>query len=553
MVNLMKNKETLKFISNNIKGCKTKIALLSISQILLGVLTVAFSFMLRFIIGAIEKGSKDELVLYTIILGSIALLLILLQIFYRIYYEVSYVDIENKLKKNLFKTILSKNYQEIKKIHDEEWIHRLTSDTSVIANSILSILPSLCRMVVQLVLALVAIIYLYPIFGLSLIPFILVIILITYFMRKRLKKYHHLVQEKDGKAKVFFFESLQGLSIVHSFVKEDIFSKKNKDNLEEYKKARLKRNVFAVLCSIGFIVVYYGFYIAAIIFCGTAIIDGLMTIGLLTAVVALLSQLTGPLGNITSIIPRYYSLLASGERLKLESDPETKYLSKEDIDEYYKNEFKAIKLDKVNFSYLDKYGNKVEALKDFSLDINKNERILIKGHSGGGKTTLLKIILSLVKPESGNIYLLDKDEHNLSLEYEKLFAYVPQDNLLMEGTIEEVISLFSKDIDKDQLNKALELSASKDFVNALTLKEKTFLNEKGSGLSLGEMERIAIARAIYSDAPILLLDECSASLDLETEKKVMNNILSLKDKTIVLISHHKYDESIFDKVIDLGE
>ena len=553
MVNLMKNKETLKFISNNIKGCKTKIALLSISQILLGVLTVAFSFMLRFIIGAIEKGSKDELVLYTIILGSIALLLILLQIFYRIYYEVSYVDIENKLKKNLFKTILSKNYQEIKKIHDEEWIHRLTSDTSVIANSILSILPSLCRMVVQLVLALVAIIYLYPIFGLSLIPFILVIILITYFMRKRLKKYHHLVQEKDGKAKVFFFESLQGLSIVHSFVKEDIFSKKNKDNLEEYKKARLKRNLFAVLCSIGFIVVYYGFYIAAIIFCGTAIIDGLMTIGLLTAVVALLSQLTGPLGNITSIIPRYYSLLASGERLKLESDPETKYLSKEDIDEYYKNEFKAIKLDKVNFSYLDKYGNKVEALKDFSLDINKNERILIKGHSGGGKTTLLKIILSLVKPESGNIYLLDKDEHNLSLEYEKLFAYVPQDNLLMEGTIEEVISLFSKDIDKDQLNKALELSASKDFVNALTLKEKTFLNEKGSGLSLGEMERIAIARAIYSDAPILLLDECSASLDLETEKKVMNNILSLKDKTIVLISHHKYDESIFDKVIDLGE
>ena len=549
----MKSKDTLKFISNNIKGCKTKIALLSISQILLGTLTVAFSFMLRFIIGAIEKGSKDELILYTIIIGSIALLLILLQIFYRIYYEVSYVDIENKLKKNLFKTILSKNYQEIKKIHDEEWIHRLTSDTSVIANSILSILPSLCRMVVQLVLALVAIIYLYPIFGLSLIPFILVIILITYFMRKRLKKYHHLVQEKDGKAKVFFFESLQGLSIVHSFVKEDIFSKKNEDNLEEYKKARLKRNLFAVLCSIGFIVVYYGFYIAAIIFCGTAIIDGLMTIGLLTALVALLSQLTGPLGNITSIIPRYYSLLASGERLKLEADPDTKYLSKEEIDEYYSKEFKAIKLDKVNFSYLDKYGNKVEALKDFSLDINKNERILIKGHSGGGKTTLLKIILSLVKPESGSIYLLDKEEHNLSLEYEKLFAYVPQDNLLMEGTIEEVVSLFSKDINKDKFNEALELSASKDFVNALTLKEKTFLNEKGSGLSLGEMERIAIARAIYCDAPILLLDECSASLDLETEKKVISNILSLKDKTIILISHHKYDESIFDKVIDLGE
>ncbi|MBO4667754.1 MAG: hypothetical protein J5666_06510, partial [Bacilli bacterium] len=189
----MRNKETLKFISNNIKGCKVKIALLSICQILLGALTVAFSFMLRFIIGAIEESNKDALMLYTIIIASIAVALILLQIFYRIYYEVSYVDIENKLKKNLFKTILSKNYQEIKKIHDEEWIHRLTSDTAVIANSILSILPSLCRMVVQLLLALAAIIYLYPIFGLSLLPFIILIILIifiTYLLRKRLKKYH---------------------------------------------------------------------------------------------------------------------------------------------------------------------------------------------------------------------------------------------------------------------------------------------------------------------------------------------------------------------------
>ena len=546
----MRNKETLRFINSNIKGCKAKIALLSIAQILLGALTVAFSFMLRYVIGAIEAKDQDALMLYTIIIGSIALLLIVLQIFYRIYYEVSFVDIENKLKKNLFQTILNKDYQEIKKTHDEEWIHRLTSDTNVIASSILSILPSLCRMVVQLVLALAAIIYLYPIFGLSLLPFIVLIILITYFMRKRLKKAHHLVQETDGKVKVFFFESLQGLSIVHSFVKEDAFSKKNENNLEAYKKARLKRNVFAVICSIGFVVVYYAFYILAIIFCGNAIIKGVMTIGLLTAVVALLTQLTGPLGNITSIIPRYYSLLASGERLRIEKEEASNYLSKEEISEYYAKEFKSLNINNISFSYLDKYGNRVDALKDFSLLINKNERILIKGHSGGGKTTLFKIILSLLKPESGEVLL---NEESLDKKYERLFAYVPQDNLLMEGTIKEVISLYDNDVDDDKLQEAISLSGSDAFINELALKENTYLNEKGSGLSLGEMERIAIARAIYSDAPILLLDECSASLDLETEKKVISNILSLENKTILLISHHKYDESLFDKVIDLGE
>ena len=553
----MKNRETIKFINENIKGSKKKIFLLSLTQILIGTLTVAFSFMLKYVINAIEDGiathSNEQLIKYTIIIASIALALVLLQIFYRIYYEVSYIDIENRLKNNLFKTILNKHYQEVKNTHDEEWIHRLTSDTQVIANSILSILPSLCRMVVQLALALAAIIYLFWQFGLSLLPFIVLVVLITYFLRKRLKAYHHIAQEKDGKAKVFFFESLQGLSIIHSFVKEDIFSKKNEKNLEEYKKARLKRNLFAVICSISYLVVYYTFYILAIIFCGNAIINGDMKIGLLTALVALLTQLTGPLGNLTAIIPKYYSMLASGERLRIEKNEDVSYLSKEEINNYYNNEFKGIALNNVSFSYLDKYGNKVEAVKDFSLTINKNEKLLIKGRSGGGKSTLLKLILSLLTPEQGQINLLDKEDHSLEKKYEKLFAYVPQDNLLMQGTIKEVVTLFNEIVDEEQLNKALKTSDAYDFVNNLPLKAETVLNEKGSGLSLGEMERIAIARAVYSDAPIMLLDECSASLDSQTEQTVISNLLSLENKTIVLISHHKYDESLFDKVIDLGE
>ena len=546
----MRNKETLKFITNNIKGSKKKVLILSIVQTLLGVLTVAFSFMLKPVINALEDKNNDLLIRTVIILASIAIVLIILQIFYRLYYEVSYIDIENRLKNNLFKTILNKDYQEIKNTHDEEWIHRLTSDTAVVANSILSILPSLCRMVVQLVLALVAIIVLFPVFGLSLLPFIVLVILITYFMRKRLKAYHHLAQEKDGRAKVFLSESLQGLAIVHSFVKEDVFTKKNEQNLEEYKKARLKRNTFNVLCSVGFIVVYYAFYILAIIFCGQKIINGDMTIGFLSAIVALLSQLTGPLGNITSIIPKYYSLLASGERLRMENNVDVTYLSKDEIDNFYNNEFKSLSINNVSYSYLDKYGNKVEALKDFNLKINKNEKILIKGHSGGGKSTLFKLILSLLTPESGELLI---NEQPLNKRYEKLFAYVPQDNLLMEGTIKEVITLFSDNPDNELFNKALDISESSTFVNALANKGDTYLNEKGSGLSLGEMERIAIARAIYSDSPILLLDECSASLDSNTEAKVMSNILNMQNKTIILISHHKYDEALFDKVIDLGE
>ena len=275
-----------------------------------------------------------------------------------------------------------------------------------------------------------------------------------------------------------------------------------------------------------------------------------MTIALLTSLIALLAQLTGPLGNLTSIIPRYYSLIASGERLRIESSEEIKYLSKEEIGDYYQNKFKEIDIKNISYSYLDKYGNKVEALKDFSLNIKKDSRILISGHSGSGKSTLFRILLNLIKQDDGEILL---DGEILDRSKEKLFAYVPQDNLLMEGTIEEVITLFDENVDKTKLEEALKLSDSFEFVNSLTLKEKTYLNEKGSGLSLGQMERIAIARALYSEAPILLLDECSASLDEATEKRVISNILNLKNKTVVLISHHKYDSKLFDQIIDLGE
>ena len=123
----------------------------------------------------------------------------------------------------------------------------------------------------------------------------------------------------------------------------------------------------------------------------------------------------------------------------------------------------------------------------------------------------------------------------------------------MQGTIKEVITLFDEDIDRDRYENAIKVSCVNEFISDTTTRDLKILNEKGSGLSLGEMERIAIARAIYSDAPILLLDECSASLDEETEKRVISNILSMKNKTIILISHHNYKKSLFTKIIDLGE
>ncbi|MBO4540552.1 MAG: ABC transporter ATP-binding protein, partial [Bacilli bacterium] len=509
------------------------------------------AFLLRFLIGALEDGNQSAFLLYFFLMLGSALLLVGLSIFYRFYYEYAYVEIENKLKNNLFRSILQKDYGQVKALHEEEWIHRLSSDTNIIASSILSILPAFCRMSVQLILALMAILYLFPIFGIALLPCVLLSILFTYFMRKRLKRLNLEMQEKEGKAKSFFSESLQGLSIIHSFVKQDVIAAKSEEKVEESKKARLKRNNFSILCSISYLIVYYLAYLLGLFFCGKAILEGNMSLALLTALIALLAQINGPLGNLTGIIPRYYALLASGERIQHEKEKAMEYASQKEIGEFYDSRFASLDIKDVSYSYLDKYGNRVNALEDFSLSIKKQERILIYGPSGSGKTTLFRLLLGLAKPEEGKI--LFNGEIPVSETYERLYSYVPQDNLLMQGTIEEAVTLYAKEVDEERFHKALELSDAEGFVNELPLKEKTYLNEKGSGLSLGQMERIAIARALYFDAPILLLDECCASLDPESEKKVLGNLLSLKEKTIVLISHHQYEDGLFDQTIALGE
>ncbi len=547
----MKKQTTIAFIKENIKGKKIAILWLSLTQVLLGVLSVAFAFLLRYVIGALESGDKATFLTFFFIMLGVALLLVGLTIFYRFYYEYAYVEIENRLKNNLFKAILRKDYGQVKALHEEEWIHRLSNDTNIIASSILSILPAFARMMVQLLLALAAILYLFPIFGLTLIPCILLSILFTYFMRKRLKKLNLEMQEKEGKVKSFFSESLQGLSIIHSFVKQDVIGRKAEEKVEESKKARLKRQNFSILCSVSYLFVYYLAYLLGLFFCGKAILEGSMSIALLTALIALLAQINGPLGNLTGIIPRYYALLASGERIQQEEGKAIAYLPKEEIGRFYDSKFASLDIENVTYSYLDKHGNKVNALSNLSLSIKKKQRILIYGPSGSGKTTLFRLLLGLASPEEGSI-LLNK-EIGLSEEYERLYSYVPQDNLLMQGTIKEAVTLYAENVDEKAFKKALELSDAAGFVDELPLKEETYLNEKGSGLSLGQMERIAIARALYFDAPILLLDECCASLDPESEKKVLSNLLSLKEKTIVLISHHEYEDGLFDQTIALGE
>ena len=329
--------------------------------------------------------------------------------------------------------------------------------------------------------------------------------------------------------------------------------------MENHKDARIKRSRFSNACNVGFSCVMNGAYILGIGYCGYGILTGTMSYGNLMAIMQLIGQVQNPFANITGYLPKYYSMLASAERLMeaegFETDRENR-MTQEQMLDFYRSDFESIHLEHACFTYqppVQTEGARPPmpvVLKDVNLEIKKGEYIVFTGPSGCGKSTILKLLMCLYSLDSGNIFLKTKDgEKSLTSSYRKLFAYVPQGNQLLSGSIRDIVTFKDEKRLKDdgEINKALTIACAQEFVMRLDKGLDTVLGERGLGLSEGQMQRIAIARAVFSDRPILLLDEATSALDEETSCQLLNNLHSMTDRTVILVTHRLNQLSIFDK------
>ena len=185
------------------------------------------------------------------------------------------------------------------------------------------------------------------------------------------------------------------------------------------------------------------------------------------------------------------------------------------------------------------------------MKVKKGEMVTLIGGSGEGKSTIFRILLGLYKAESGKAYINGDKDYDITSAVRSLFAYVPQGNLILSGTIEENIKFCKASASQEELIEAAKMADLYDFIMSLPQKFQTVVGERGAGLSEGQIQRVAIARAILSGAPILLLDECTSALDEKTEKRVLENIKQRKDLTSIIISHRPAALNISDKIYDL--
>jgi ATP-binding cassette subfamily B protein len=335
--------------------------------------------------------------------------------------------------------------------------------------------------------------------------------------------------------------------VVKSFEAEDMVTDNAKKLQNDNYIIKRKRNTLSVISSSAFSFVFMLGYTFGLVWGAYNIVQGNITYGVLTEIVSLISQIQGPISGLTSLFPTYFAATASAERImEIENLPNEKNVNEKiNVKETY-NKLKFIVFDNITFSY-----DRDIILDNTSLKIDKGDFVAIMGITGIGKSTLMKLLMSVFKLDSGSIYLdtVDKNKIYVDKSLRKMFAYVPQGNFLLSGTIRENITFVCPDATDEEIYKVLDLACARDFVDKLPQGLETKLGERGVGLSEGQVQRLAIARALLTEAPILLLDECTSALDEETEKLLLTNLKELKNKTCIIITHKKAALAICNKEV----
>lgn len=456
----------------------------------------------------------------------------------------------HNLHNRLYTHITNSEWLEQSKYHSVSLLSRVTGDTSAITGLILSTIPSVISAVVLLTASAYTLFKVEPnitIFILLLSPSL---IIVSKLFTRKLKNIQKQQNEQNVKYKAFMQESLNNIMVVKTFCHED----ENLKNIKNLQKERLNLALkYTRISTLSKLILKVGGLFIYFIILGYGVNNlskGIWTYGTLSAMLQLSGNVQSPFSKLSKNAPSFITCFASLERI-LEIEELTLENSDENIQTNNLNNNYSIEFRNVNFEY--KKDNPI--LKDISFDINPGEKVAFIGPSGEGKTTIIRMILSLIHNQSGSAYF----KHNNKIEpinknHRNLISYIPQGNTLFSGTIKENLLYGNPNASIDEINTALKQACAYDFVYELKDKLDTTIGEKGLGISEGQAQRLAIARAFLRKKPILILDEATSALDPKTEVDILRAINDLEHKpTCIIITHRPSALKICDTIFNLSK
>ena len=545
----MKEGSVLRWSLRTIKPWIPALLLLVICNAVSAVLTVWFALGTKGVIDAATGGDPLLFQNACIRQGILILAIILNNILIHHLRDWLNAIIDRDLKKKLLTGLLHGEFAKVSQYHTGDLLSMMNHDLQTFISSIMNILPSVTSMATKLIAALAALIAMEPRIAYVVLIGGVVVFVVTGIVRKNLKTLNKRASKAQGKVSGFIQETLEKLLMVQAMDISDVMEKRADTLLEKRYQILRKRKNISLISSTCVSVLSLGASFGALVFCANGILNGTMTFGTLTAVSQLVTQVRAPITNMSGIGPQFAAMSAAAERLmELDAICEAEPAERKEPAALYEKAT-AIRGEKLTFAYDRDY---VFNHADFRLP--KGSFGVIVGHSGIGKSTLLKLLLGIFPAEEGGLYL-DTESGPVQIDRttRKLFAYVPQGNLLLSGTLRDNLTVTKRDATQEEIDRAIYISAMDAYLPTLPQGLDTVVGENALGLSEGQAQRLSIARAILSDAPILLLDEATSALDDETEKAVLSRIQNLPGKTCIAVTHREAAMQIADWSLEMRD
>lgn len=491
----------------------------------------------------VSGGSFDEVIRYALLYLGVTVIQIVTLVLARNYVFKVSAKLEMYLKSRLFHEMMMKDYADISAYHSGELMNRLTTDIGVVTSAITSIIPSLTYFIVKIVGIFYILISIDVWFALVFAVGGAAVFAVASCFKPVTKRLHKDVQAKDGRVRSFMQEGLGSLLMVKTFGAQDKMRDSAWDLQQDCYKAQRKRNLYSIITGTGMSALFSLAFVWGLGWGAYQLFLGAISYGVLMQITNLIGQIRTPIQGMTNIFPTYFNALASAERImEIENIPdEPERNINVDTDRLYR-EMTEIRFENISFAF-----DRDIVLENTSLTVKKGDFVAIEGISGIGKSTLMKLLLSVYQPLQGEIVInADSGRYAMDKSLRRLFAYVPQGNFLLSGTLRENIAFVAPDAADEEIMRAAEIACAADFIRELPEGLDTVISERGGGLSEGQVQRVAIARAILSGAPVILLDEATSALDEATELQLLHHLRALNDKTCILISHKKAAEQICD-------
>lgn len=520
--------------SKRYKGAIVFYTLLGIFSTSMGLVgSVASKYMIDIITG---YQTSKLWIMIAITLGSAAFSLIFSNLINRVSTKLS-IDINNDIQADIFDKIIDADWLEINKYSNGDVLNRFNSDVSTISSNAISWLPTIVIAIYNFIATFAVIWHYDKIMSLLAFASAPVMLLMSRFLIRKQREYGKKVKEMSSQMMTFEVETFYNFDTIKSFGISSLYGSKLREWQGKFKKISLDYNMFSIKTGVfmsimGMIVQY-----AAFGYCLFRLWTHDITYGTMTLFLQQRSNLNSAFNNVVSIIPSFLNSSISAHRIReLAQLPKEVHIPESsEMDKYVEDGFE-IKMKDVDFSYVQ--GTRV--IKESAFKACPGEIVALVGPSGEGKTTMIRLILGLVRPEKGQTLLVASNGQSVEMNAETrhLFAYVPQGNTILSGTIAENMRMVKTDATDEEIIEALKISCAWDFVEKMPDTINSKIGERGRGFSEGQAQRIAIARAVLRDAPILLLDEATSALDVTTERKVLKNIINQRpNKTCIVTTH----------------